>query len=588
MSNVNFAFNGQTITVQCKKNEKMKEICQKFGAKTGIDINKYYYLNGGKLINLESNFEDITGEINGKNILVIDKLDSNINKEDDFKSLVKSKDVICPKCQENCILYIKNYKIKLADCKNGHRTNNIFLDEYYNTQFINESNIKCGGNNCKNSKSEAFNGKFYKCYNCKINLCPLCYSKHDKKHKLINYDKKNYICEKHNELFISYCENCKINLCMQCEMEHNNHNQIPYKNVIPNKDEVEIKIKDFKNKIDKMSKNIENIINMLNKVKNHMNLLYNINYDILNNYEIENRNYELFKNLIAINNIDFKNIDEIINNNDTFIKFKNILNIYNQMITKDKVLNKMKMIYKVGYLDEIRILHKDFVENNKDKCKLIINGNETNLSEFINIKNMNIKDKLEIILIETNTITNMYHMFRDCSNLFSLPDFSEWDTSNITNLHSLFNGCTSLSFLSDISKWNTENVNTIRYMFWGVQLTQLPDISKWNTSNVTDFQGVFSTCSQLLSLPDISKWDTSNVINMKNLFKNCFSLKSLPDISKWNTSNVNDMSYLFLNCKSLLSLPDISKWNLDKVNSFSGMFEGCNKSIIPEKFKNKI
>ena len=270
----------------------------------------------------------------------------------------------------------------------------------------------------------------------------------------------------------------------------------------------------------------------------------------------------MFKNLVAIKEVEFNNIDEIINNNDIFIKFKNILNIYNQMTTKDKILNQMKMIYKVGGLDEIKIVSEDFVKNNKDKCKLIINGNEKQLCEYINIKKMNIKEELEVILKETNTITSMYRMFRDCPNLFSLPDFSEWDTSNVTDMHSLFNGCSSLSILSDISNWNTENVKSIRYLFWGcLSLTHLPDISRWNTSNMTDFEGVFSNCSYLLSLPDISKWDTSKVNTMKKLFKNCASLQSLPDISNWNLNQVND---------------------------FSDMFEGCNQSIIPEKFKNKI
>ena len=558
MSNVNFAFNGQIISVQGLKDEKMKEICQSFGSKMGVDINKYLFLNGGNLINLDSKLGEL-GKINGNSILVVDKSTPNIF--DDSKSLVQSKDVICPKCQESCRLYFKNFKIKLADCKNGHRTDNILIDGYYNTQYINESNIKCG-NNCENSKSEAFQGKFYRCLDCKINLCPLCYSKHDKKHKIINYGKKNYVCEKHNELFISYCENCKINLCMQCEMEHKNHKQIPYKDIIPNKDEVEINLSNFKKKIVTLKENIQNIIDMLSKVRDNMNLLYKINSNIFNNYEIESRNYEVFQNLTAFNNIEYNHIDEIINNNDIFTKFKNILNIYNQMTTKDKIINQMKMIYKVGFYDKIKILSEDFVQNNKDKCKLIINGNEMELTEFINIKNMNIKDELEVTLKETKTITSMYRMFRDCHNLFSLPDFSEWDTSNITDMHSLFNGCSSLTILSDISNWNTEKVNTIRYLFWGcLSLTHLPDISKWNTSNMTDFQGVFCNCPNLLSLPDISKWDVSKANNMKKLFQNCASLKSLPDISKWN---------------------------LDKVNDFSDMFEGCNKSIIPEKFKDKI
>ena len=51
------------------------------------------------------------------------------------------------------------------------------------------------------------------CLKCNMNLCPLCKSLHDKTHSIINYDNKNYICNKHNEKFVKYCEECKIDLC---------------------------------------------------------------------------------------------------------------------------------------------------------------------------------------------------------------------------------------------------------------------------------------------------------------------------------------------------------------------------------------
>ena len=52
---------------------------------------------------------------------------------------------------------------------------------------------------------------------------------------LIDYDNKNYICNKHNEQNISYCDKCKENLCMRCDMEHNdNHKIISYKDFFSN------------------------------------------------------------------------------------------------------------------------------------------------------------------------------------------------------------------------------------------------------------------------------------------------------------------------------------------------------------------
>ena len=586
MSIVNFLFEGQKISVQSKKDELMKEICQKLGFKVNININKYFFISSGKTINLDSKLEEIIGEIDTNNILVLENDESG--REDNTKFLAKSKEVICPKCKEICRMDIKNYKITLFNCKNGHRFNNISLDKYYNTQIIDESNIKCG-NNCGITKAETFKGIFHKCLTCKKNLCPLCFAKHDKEHNIINYDKKNYVCENHGEILISYCDYCKMNLCLQCEMEHIHNQIISYKNIIPNKDEVENNLEKFKRKIDKLNENMEEIIKMINKIRNNMNLLYNIYQDIIINYKIKNRNYEKLKNISLINNINLNYIDEIINNDDIFIKLKNIVNIHNIMTTKRNLMNEIKIIYKTGDSDRIKIVSQDFVKNNKDNCKIIINGNERELSEFLDISNMKNCGQIEVKLKETKTITNMSYMFLDCYNLISLPDFSEWDTSNVTSIQSLFNGCNSLSNLPDISNWNTENVKTIRNIFWGCRkLTQIPDISKWNTSNLTDIKGAFEGCIGLISLPDISKWDTSKVIDMRNVFQNCIALKSLPDISNWNTINVTDMSNLFRNCESIESFPNISKWNIEKVKNFSDIFDGCKKSIIPEKFKNKI
>ena len=56
--------------------------------------------------------------------------------------------------------------------------------------------------NCgKYNKASVHNNIFYKCNTCKMDLCPICSSNHDKNHNIINYDNKNYICEKHNKLY---------------------------------------------------------------------------------------------------------------------------------------------------------------------------------------------------------------------------------------------------------------------------------------------------------------------------------------------------------------------------------------------------
>ena len=108
------------------------------------------------------------------------------------------------------------------------------IKEFENSQYINESNIKCDICN-KNNKLNTYNKIFYRCNNCKMNICPLCKLNHDKSHNLIDYEVKNYICEKHNEMYISYSNNCKINICMLCLNEHDKHDIIYYNKIITNK-----------------------------------------------------------------------------------------------------------------------------------------------------------------------------------------------------------------------------------------------------------------------------------------------------------------------------------------------------------------
>ena len=219
------------------------------------------------------------------------------------------------------------------------------------------------------------------------------------------------------------------------------------------------------------------------------------------------------------------------------------------------------LFYKFNPMDpncrfiEMRIFGDKFVENNKDKCKMIINDNEFAL--FTHIYGEIVNGSFEIKLKEIKTITDMSYMFYKCNYL---PDISKWDTSNVTNMSGMFSGCNNIP---DISKWDTSNVTNMSGMFSGCK--NFPDISKWDTSNVIDMSFMFCCCEYL---PDISKWNTSNVINMCNMFYHC---TNLPDISKWDTSNVTDMSYMFHKCNNI---PDISKWNTSNVINIKGIFGG--------------
>ena len=223
MSKIQFSFDGEDIIIPCRKEDKIKNIFSKFSSNVKIDINSLYFLYGGvQLINLELTFYEqansIDKERNEMNILVYEFKKSNIISE--VNSKINPRIIKCPKCGEDCIIKIKDYKIKLYDCKNWHETNNIFLDEFENIKNINKTKFEC--NICDtNNKNKIYKEPFYSCLTCNKNLCSICKTNHNNNHKIIDYEKKDYICSLHNSPYISYSEDCKINLCLFCEKQDN-------------------------------------------------------------------------------------------------------------------------------------------------------------------------------------------------------------------------------------------------------------------------------------------------------------------------------------------------------------------------------
>ena len=114
---------------------------------------------------------------------------------------VKSKDIICPQCFEPCRIKTENFRIILFGCINNHITN-IKIKDFFDSQKINITNIICGKCKLKN-KADSHNNEFYKCLTCNIDLCLLCKSVHQSEHYIINYEQKNYICNKHNDSLLN-------------------------------------------------------------------------------------------------------------------------------------------------------------------------------------------------------------------------------------------------------------------------------------------------------------------------------------------------------------------------------------------------
>ena len=161
-----------------------------------------------------------------------------------------------------------------------------------------------------------------------------------------------------------------------------------------------------------------------------------------------------------------------INSDDNIIIEKEqVKNEENKIINDDKSLsdklNEMTIIYKIDKnQDEIRIFGKHFVDENKDNCILLIDGQEIKLCQYFKLNNkQKNNDTLKVKLIEKKSITNMFCLFSFCESLISLPDIDKWDTKNATNMGHMFSYCTILKSLPDISIWDIRNVTNIGYMF---------------------------------------------------------------------------------------------------------------------------
>ena len=446
------------------------------------------------------------------------------------------------------IEFLKNNCICKIFIENNQPVNGFLCKIPYKSNFISTiitSSQSFAQNNLQNIKS--------------INII----TNNGKEYKIINIDKNRniFIDAKKELLFIEIKPNDKINHFFE-----------------------------LNDNINKERKQLEDIfkiktLNILFFLNNNKIEYFKINNEVLFYNDLNNifntKDEILFSPILLLDNLKIIGIinKNSINNLYLSTSIKDFLLYINN---KKEILNEVTIRYDISNINyDIKIFDDLFVSNNKNNCKLLINGKEKDLCDHLTKNEICPNNPiLEIKLIETKKITNMKYMFLGCSRLLSIPDFSKWDTENITDMSFMFYDCKLLKYLPDISKWNTSSVNNMLGMFKSCSsLITLPNISKWDTSNVCNMSCLFFDCSSLLLLPDISKWDTSNIIIIDGMFYDCKSLSYLPDISKWNTQNIISLSYMFYGCESLILMPDISKWKTNRIKNICWMFGDC-KSLV--------
>jgi len=428
MIEIEVTYDGRTIPLQCNLNENMKEIFIKFCSKAIVDINSIYFIYNGNVINDNSSLELIINQFDKERkkmtILSVSK-DEQINKEKkrENDSFVKAEQVICPKCGEISKINIKDYIINLYGCKNNHSTENILLENFEETQKIDESKIICGDCNAKNKKN-AYHKLFYFCWHCKINLCPLCKETHKKDHYIEDYNMKNYICPDHGDNYYSYCQTCDKNLCIGCENEHLNHNKINFGTILPKKNELNNHLIELNNYIEDFKKEVNLLKEKLNFIVDNMDNYFRLVKDIYNSWNIKKRNFEILNNISEIKTYSFyveQKLKIINTDTDIISKFKNIINIFN--LIKNNYKNEEKNIIN----NKTEIIKNDFNSicnsnnyKNVNSNNIIYDQNENNSSN-------------DIFINETSNNRKYFNDKNLENNIYNAPKEKKYNNETLEN-----------------------------------------------------------------------------------------------------------------------------------------------------------
>lgn len=194
----------------------------------------------------------------------------------------------------------------------------------------------------------------------------------------------------------------------------------------------------------------------------------------------------------------------------------------------------------------------------------------SNTSNVTNMQNLFYGCRLKSIpAINTQNVTDMSYMFRDCNKLSSVPVL---DTSNVSNMSNMFCGCSSLASAPLL---NTSNVINMRDMFR--VCSSFIEIPALDTGKVVDMSGMFAYCSSLKKIPLL---DTKSCKNMNEIFRECLSITEIPEL---NTGNATNMDNMFWGCTSLAIVPML---DASKTRSIYSTFSNCSSLITLGGLKN--
>ena len=174
----------------------------------------------------------------------------------------------------------------------------------------------------------------------------------------------------------------------------------------------------------------------------------------------------------------------------------------------------------------MRLLGENFIENNRNKCSIIIAEKEYEIVSMIDMEEfdkygINMKDETLKVILNGEKIKDMTQMFYDCKSLKEV-DFSSFNSLNVTSMSLMFYCCDNLTKVN-FSSFNTQNVTNMSWMFNGCYSLKKVNFSSFNTQNVTNMENMLAECSSLIKI-DFSSFNIQNVKDMTSMFFGCEGL----------------------------------------------------------------
>ena len=551
-----FTFEGKETTIECSKEDKMKDICQKYSSKIESNLDSLLFLYGGNQLNLESSFENQANSIdkseNKMIISVFKKEESNLE---------------CPKCGDKI-------QFNFEPLKNILSSNNNIIDNIAGIKLIIENIVK-------NSLVE-----------------------------VVNVQLKNV-----NTILNSINEEIKTNIETLKNIIQDK--DIINKKVDNNET---MNLNDFQNKsvisgiLDVDFNDIENGIILFNSDYDYDMDFYledkkvSLEKDFDNNWRL---NYSfittgkyafwmVFNDIVTdmegffatgpnIYSLDFSLFDStnLTNMRILFNKCKKLKEIKGfDKLNTSKVIDMEGLFQNCITLEYIDLSNFDtsnvtnmaFMFNHCNRLKEI-----KGLDKFITSKATTMEGmfqscfKLEFIDVssfDTSKVEIMNFMFVDCFKLKGIKGINKLNTKKVTNMTGMFENCLSLKYLN-IENFDTSNVTNMSYMFNKCKkLKEIKGMDKFNTINLTTTYAMFQFCTEIEKI-DLSGFDTSNVTNMSYMFNKCKKLKEIKGLNTFITKNVKDMARMFNECSELENLV-LTSFETPNVTNFSSMFNKCN------------